>query len=77
MSFPCYFGCGNVLTTKFDMKAIEMWDWFCGYAEHPIHFCPDCRKNRQPEIDRLRVVLNTKPEGYPGKYAPIPEPGAT
>lgn len=63
--FPCYFGCGRELRTKYDRKAIEGWEWFTEYGEHPIHFCPTCRKTRQYDIDRIREKLAVRPEGYP------------
>lgn len=63
--FPCYFGCGRELRTKFDRQAIEGWDWFTGYGENPVHFCPKCRRSREFEIDRIREKLNIRPKDYP------------
>lgn len=69
--YPCFFGCGMNLETKFDRTAIEGWEWFTGYGDHPIHFCPKCRSSRQSEINRIREKLNVRPENYPLKKAKL------
>jgi len=61
----CYFECGNALSTKFNREAPQGWEWFTGYGERPLHFCPWCRVKRQAEIDAIRAKLNVRPEGYP------------
>lgn len=67
--YPCYFGCGRTLETKFDRAVIDGWEWFCGYGARPVHFCPQCRRARQYDIDRIRERLNVKPPGYPATLA--------
>lgn len=69
--YPCHFNCGRELATKFDRKATEGWEWFCGYGDGPIHFCPQCRRTSQFEIDRIREKLNIKPHNYPQEFAKI------
>lgn len=69
--FSCYFMCGNQLRTKFDRHEIKDWEWFTGYGESPVHFCPRCRKVKKEAIDRIREKLNVKPEGYPDVRAKI------
>ena len=73
MTHLCYFGCGNKLENKFDFREIEGWDWFCGYGKAPLHFCPDCRKLRQPDVDKIKTALGVEPEGYPKVFAIVPE----
>lgn len=63
--YPCYLACGRSLRTKLDRRAIEGWNWFTGYGENPVHFCPQCYVTRRVEIDRIREKLDTRPEGYP------------
>ena len=62
--YPCHFECGRKLVSKYTITALE-WEWFTGYGERPIHFCPTCRRSRQFEIDRIREKLNVKPKDYP------------
>ena len=61
--YPCHF-CGRTLESKYTQEALR-WEWFTGYGESPLHFCPPCRRARQFDIDRLREKLNVKPVGYP------------
>ncbi len=75
--YPCYFGCGRELRTKYDASAIFGWEWFTGYGAGPIHFCPACRRSRQFEIDRFREQLNIRPEGYPQVKATLNPPSET
>ncbi len=63
--FHCAFGCGRSLESKYSWEAANDWDWFTGYGDGPIHFCPTCRRTRQYEIDRIRQQANLKPRDYP------------
>ncbi len=67
--FPCHFGCGNWLRTKFSREAIEGWDWFTGYGSATVHFCPRCRQLSIHEIERIKANLNKRPENYPRERA--------
>lgn len=69
--YPCHFGCGKNLETKYDREHTAGWEWFTGYGEHPLHFCPACRRVRQFYIDRIRAKLNIKPIGYPAVRASL------
>lgn len=62
--FPCAFGCGRELEGKFTHDA-EAWEWFTGYGDGPVHFCPTCRRNRSREIDYIRERANVRPANYP------------
>ena len=67
MSDQCYF-CNAVMPDKFGPHdAYAGWDWFAGYGEKPLHFCPSCRKNRA--IETIRAKLNIRPANYPREYA--------
>lgn len=68
---PCHFGCGSVLRSKTEFPAKD-WDWFTGYGERPVHFCPSCRRTRQAEIDRIREHLNIRPSDYPRVRQSLP-----
>ena len=68
--YPCYFGCGRNLQSKYD-QAAKGWTWFTGYGEHPVHFCLPCQRTRQYEIERIREKLDVKPEGYPAVRAKL------
>lgn len=74
--FSCYFNCGRELVSKSDRSAIEGWEWFTGYGDGPIHFCPQCRRTRQFEIDRIREKANVKPPGYPDNRIELVPPKA-
>lgn len=63
--FACHFNCGRSLADKSSRVAAEGWEWFTGYGDGPIHFCPQCRRTRQFEIDRIRERANVKPANYP------------
>ena len=32
--FPCFFGCGSALTSKYDRRVIDGWEWFTGYGRY-------------------------------------------
>ena len=72
--FPCFFGCGAHLANKFNNTIAQGWEWFTGYGEHTIHFCPACRNTRQSEVDWIRKSLNVKPDNYPATFSSFPEP---
>jgi hypothetical protein len=59
--YHCYFGCGQLLFDKHSHVAIVGWDWFTGYGEKTIYFCPDCRRIAKSEIDKLREQLYCEP----------------
>ncbi len=62
--FACHFGCGRELLDKYSRLA-DGWQWFTGYGDGPIHFCPACRHARQHEIDSIRLRANVRPPNYP------------
>ncbi len=63
--FPCHFECGRRLLTKFAPAEFNGWEWFTGYGDGPIHFCPQCRRTRQFDIDLIRKAANIRPHNYP------------
>ena len=63
--FDCYFNCGSVLESKNSLLLTDGWEWFTGYGDRTIHFCLKCRKKKQFEINKLRNLVDNKPEGYP------------
>ena len=64
--FCCFFGCGRSLDNKFGATA-HGWEWFTEYADGPFHFCPQCRRTRQFEIDHVRARLHVHPTDYPNQ----------
>lgn len=69
---PCFFKCGRSLRSKWSRIESERWEWFTGYGIEPIHFCPQCKRTRQPEIDLIRAHMEKRPEGYPDKRVDPP-----
>jgi hypothetical protein len=63
--FLCAFSCGSSLMNKYSDEA-DAWDWFTGYGDKTIHFCPACRGRRKSDIERIRVMLDSEPDGWPG-----------
>lgn len=54
----CYV-CGKVGPDKFS-KAAQSWDWFHGYLDETVHFCPAHQDSE--ERRKLWILSRVKPE---------------
>ncbi len=63
--YPCDFGCGAVLASKFKSDYGRGWTWFTGYADSTLHFCPRCSQDRHNEIQVIKARTEIKPANYP------------
>ena len=78
MTHKCFFNCGASFKTKFTAPSnYEGWHWFTGYAKETMYFCPQCRKKRAQDIQKIKRQSEMQPEDYPRKYAPIEFDGIT
>lgn len=62
--WPCEFRCGAVLQSKTVRAEFEGWEWFCGYGDHPVHFCPKCFAAHRHDVETIRRRLDERPDGY-------------
>ena len=50
-------------------EAYVGWDWFTGYGEATVHFCPQCRQSRGAEVEAIFANRGVRPAGYPKEFA--------
>ena len=59
--YPCAFGCGASLRTKYDRIEIAGWSWFTGFGKKTLHVCPSCAFSRASEVGKLMRERGLEP----------------